>query len=70
MSLKLMAHASLSMNLWDHNFTYVVYLINILSTYVLLGGNTLFNALHKKHPYYKNLKILGNTPEAISATQT
>ncbi|KAI5433434.1 hypothetical protein KIW84_020634 [Lathyrus oleraceus] len=56
MGLTLLAHASWRMNLWDHNFTTVVYLINMLHTLALSGGKTSINALHNKHPNYKNLK--------------
>lgn len=53
MGITLLAHASLLIKFWDHSFTIIVYLINILPITALLEFASHFSALHNKLTNYK-----------------
>lgn len=59
MELTLLACASLPLDLWEHIFTTVVCLINILTISALANYVSPFYALHHKQPEYKILKVFG-----------
>lgn len=58
MGLTFLAHASISINYWDHSFTTARYLINGLLTIALPCYISTYLTLHNKKPDYASVKVL------------
>ncbi|MCH79675.1 retrovirus-related Pol polyprotein from transposon TNT 1-94, partial [Trifolium medium] len=57
--LTLLAHANMPLELWDHSFTTVVYILNRLPTTALTNFSSPYHALYHKIPDYHSIKVFG-----------